>query len=521
MSYPKQVIKIRPTGGIANDLPAFEVAPEFYTSGDNVHFRSTFAERTTGHASIYETMQTEVRSLLNLQSGGLNYWLYNGIDSSYAVTVATHSDITLAAGLSSVTGANQWTTGLLNGVPFACNGIDPPMTWDFNPANPMTALANFPASASCYSMRPFKYFLIALNMSEAGGTYPEKLIWSNSAEPGALPSAWTAAATNDAGSAILAETPGKIIDGATLRASFVIGKEHSCYVMDYVGGINVFNFRKLFETTGFLTRNCAVDVNGQLLIVADGDVILTDGNTTQSVIDNKMRRFLFNQLDQDNYQATHVIRYQKENEVWVCFPSSGNSFCDLALIWDSQAGTWGVRDLPGASCSAIGLINDAAESSFIDDQPQVIDTDHSLIDQQSYNLTGDNMVQGIPDDGTPTDSLMLEIDSGTDFNGTAIAASLRRDSMDFGEPNRFKFIKRVIPHVKAVDGTVITVRVGTQVDSQGSTAWTSSQNFTVGTTRHIDVTTQGKYISFEFTTSAGSKWVLPGWDVEYELRGYY
>ena len=46
MSYPKKIVKVRPLGGIVNDLPAFEVAPEFYTSGRNVHLRASFAERT-------------------------------------------------------------------------------------------------------------------------------------------------------------------------------------------------------------------------------------------------------------------------------------------------------------------------------------------------------------------------------------------------------------------------------------------------------------------------------------------
>ncbi len=61
MSYPKKIVKVRPLGGIVNDIPAFEVAPQFYTSGNNMHFRGSFAERTKGEAKVYSIENTGVQ----------------------------------------------------------------------------------------------------------------------------------------------------------------------------------------------------------------------------------------------------------------------------------------------------------------------------------------------------------------------------------------------------------------------------------------------------------------------------
>ena len=178
MSYPKNIVKVRPIGGIVNDLPAAEVSDNFYPFGQNMHFRSGFAERTKGHAEVYPNILTKLRNISNTQVAGVNYWLYHGTDKSSVVTGSTHTDITKAAGLTGTTAANKITSGLLNGVHFMNNGIDAPMFWDGTPANPMTVLTGWPASTTCKAMRAFKFHLFAMDMSKTAGEFEMQLLWS-------------------------------------------------------------------------------------------------------------------------------------------------------------------------------------------------------------------------------------------------------------------------------------------------------------------------------------------------------
>lgn len=521
MSYPKKILKFRPSKGLVNDLPAAEVAPDFWTNGANVHFRDGFGLRTQGHAQVYTGLQSTLRGIQNVVAGGTNYWLYYGTNKIYAVETTNHTDIT-PSGISTVTDVNQWTLSLLNGIPIACNGVDAPYYWDLSTGSDFAELPNWPSGYVAGGVRAHRYNLFAFDVTTGSGDFPMQVLWSNSALPGAIPQAWTAAATNDAGDNSLSETPGKIVDALGLRSSLVLYKQHSCYAADYVKGNNVYEFRKLFVTAGTLGKNCAVDVNGVHYILADGDVLATDGSTAQSLIDKRMRNWLFNQIDQSNFHAAFVISYPSANEVWVCFPTSGNTFCDAALIIDTDTGNaLGVRDLPAISCAATGIINDNAESQFYDDQAYTFDSAHFLFNQQTYTEAADALVLGAPNDGTPTSSKLFQVDSGSDFGGTAIAANLARHYLDFDEPNRVKLIRRLIPHVVATDGVAIICKVGSSMTSTGSITWQSEQTFTVGTTEYLDFLVQGKFISVEMRSSGGEPWTIPGFDLEGELRGYY
>lgn len=521
MSYPKKIIKLRPTGGLAADLPPYEVGENFYTRGLNVHFRENYAERARGHTQVYDNLSDDVRHILNAPDGTDNYWLYFGVDSIYALETTNHDDITPGGGLTAVA-LNQWTAGLINGVPFANNGQDAPLFWDFNVANPMATLTDWPANTICGAMRAHRYNLFALNVSDAGGDYPSKVMWSASAPAGAIPSSWTAAATNDAGDAELSETPGGIIDAMNLRGSLLIYKQHSAYKADYIGGNSVYRFSPLFITAGMLAKNCAAEIDGLHYLLTDGDVVVTDGNQINSVIDSRMRQFIFNQIDQDNFTASFVVALPGRDEVWVCFPSAGADFCDLALIIDSSRGyPLGIRELPQITHAAIGVVDVSATSQVWDNDSEIWDADSTRWNEQNYETEIiKSLVLAQTDDATPSGKL-LHVDSGLTFDGSHIEAFIGKHSMAFDEPNRVKFVRRIIPHVTAVVGTVIYVRVGSQMSSEDEITWADEIAFTVGTSIDVPAFIVGKFISVEFRSEGEETWQLAGFDVEGEVRGYY
>ena len=370
-------------------------------------------------------------------------------------------------------------------------------------------------------MRAFKFHLFAMDISKPAGEFPMQVLWSSAAAPGTIPASWTPAATNEAGDVELSQTSGPVIDGLPLRSSFMFYKQHSAYIADYVGGNNIFNFRRAFITSGVLTRNCIAEYRGRHFVVTDGDVILTDGSVSESIVDNRMRKFLFDQLDQTNFEHTFVVAFPKHNEIWICFPSAGSTFCDLAMIWDGVANAWGVRDIPDITHAAVGIVSDTSVSEAWNDDSGTWDTDTTTWNQQNFSNADDRLVLAKPNDGTPTSSKLLEVDSSLKFDGTNISALIGKYSMTFDDPNRVKFLRRVIPHIQAVDGTVVKVRVGSQMVNNDSITWSAEVTFTVGTDMHVDTFAQGKFLSFEFRSDGEGKWTMTGFDVEAELRGYH
>ena len=323
MSYPKRLLRLRPRRGAASDLPGWSNPPDTIDQAVNLIFRQGVAERADGSAAVYDPPSVAPYILRNVQIAGVNYWVYCGATASYVVTGSTHTLITHASGQSSQTNINKLSLELLNQVPIFNNAIDEPMYWDGQVSSDFVDLPGWTSTESCQVLVPHRFHLFALGIDGPAGNFPEQIKWSDAAAPGTVPASWTPSATNEAGSAIIADTPGPLISGLNLRASLAIYKQGSTHIADYVGGEEVFQIRTLFTQAGALTRHSVVDVNGQHLMVTDGDIVLHDGSQIRSIVQNRRRRFLFNQLDQDNFDNLFCVYWRRKNEVWVCFPEAG------------------------------------------------------------------------------------------------------------------------------------------------------------------------------------------------------
>ena len=216
MSYPKQTLQLRPTGGFVSDTPAHEVGPNHYTLMTNVEMRSGFPTRILGSRSVYQTALAtaapgQLMHAINCTNSGTNYWLlFEDDGTAWAIesTNATQIDNSL---LQAVTNPSEHSSALLNGVPVYSNGADEPVYWAG--ANLVT-LTDWTATETCQFLTVFKYHIFALDISGPGGTFPSLLRWSDAAEPGTIPSEWTPSASNEAGDVELSDSPGALLTAA-------------------------------------------------------------------------------------------------------------------------------------------------------------------------------------------------------------------------------------------------------------------------------------------------------------------
>ena len=188
--------------GIIYDLTPDRVDPDTLNAGSNVIFRDGIASRIKGHGQVFGTplfALEDLQYLLNTRTELNNYWLYPTGDSIGVYNGSNHFDIS-PVGMSAVSLYNQWTGGNLNGVPILNNKKNNPVYWDLNTGNAMIDLPGWPAGTKAESVRPFKYHLIAMNITDPGGIFGEALLWSSAAEPGTIPQSWTPLASNEAGS---------------------------------------------------------------------------------------------------------------------------------------------------------------------------------------------------------------------------------------------------------------------------------------------------------------------------------
>jgi len=512
MSYPKQTVSLRPTRGFISDVPAHEVGPDFFTLMDNVIVRGGFTQRIPGSRSVYGTALAtaapgQLMHALNVENSGTNYWLLFEEDGTAWYIEGANATQCDNALLQTVNNPVDFSSSVLNGVPIINNGADEPVFWA-GPGN-LATLTDWTATESCGFITCFLYHIFALDISGPGGDFNNLVKWSDAAEPGTIPDSWTPAAGNEAGDVELADSPGGLICAYPMRDSLMIYKRSATYQAVYVGGNNVYNFRKVQSTSGALTRRSVCDVNGMHLVVSDGDIVLTDGSSRRSLGEARVKDWFFNQLDQSNYPNTFCAYNRAEHEVIIGFPASGSEFCNTALVYNVELDSFGVRDLPNLTHAPVGFVNDQAESNTWADRTEFWADAVGAWASSTLAAARDSMVFIHTD----------EMDQQDVDDAETVSATLAKYSMDFGDSARVKFLRRIHLQAAAQYGS-LTFRAGGQMSPNDTITWSSAVTVT-DPEQVVNLFAQGRYISIEVTSNGSDVWKITGLDLELEMRGYF
>lgn len=497
--------------GVNRDLSVHELPPNAWTDAQNIRFLDGFAYQYYGHGEVYNSPAFTPQHVLPATVNGNKYWIYASAGKTFAVTnsggVTTYTDITHVTPRTGV--VNNWTSTLLSGIPILNSGdtTHVPMSWDLNLANKFVNLANWPANTYCRSIRAYKNYLVALNITKTTTNYPFMVKWSHPADPGSVPITWDQTdATKDAGEFDLAEGADTIVDGLQLRDSFMIYKEQSVWRMDFTGGPFVFRFSKVLGTSGALNRNCIVEMDGQHLVLTGSDVIVHDGQTATSVLDKMSRRFLFRNIDVASQNLCFVFKNPFFNEVFVCYPSIGATACDKAMVWNYKDNTVSFRDLPNINHANFGAVDNSLGGTWA--------SDSAPWDSDLSSWNGPDYVPGTARCilAANTTKLFL-MDATTTFDGVIPSAYMERRGLSLGAPDKIKTIRGIRPRITGNVGSTVVIKVGATNDPYQEPTYTTMTH-TIGSTVANDCFVSGRYIAIRFETGTAYEWRLDSYDID-------
>lgn len=510
---PKVTIPLLGSVGVIQDIPPQELPPSALTSVSNMRMRDGAAERIAGDRQIFDAPTITPYGLMLYRTATDLFLVHLGLTKAFVDSSTGRTEITGTA----FTGAayDRWTGGVLNGVLVVNNGVDKPQFWGGNILNNLATLTNWNVNWTCKVMRPFRNYLVALDVTKSGTRYPHMVKWSSAADPGTVPASWDE--TNpavDAGEVDLAETTDAMVDALPLGDSLIIYKSSSMYAMTYIGGQFIFSFRRLPGEQGMLAPNCGAIVPTGHVVMTAGDVVLVDGQSAQSILTGKMRKWLFSNLDSNYYARSFVVSNPQLNEVWVCFPATGSEVCSKALIWNWKDNTLTVRDLDAATCAASGQFTYASSNPWSTNTynwnttPTVWNNSDIPLSQASLLL------------GTSAPKLLVA-DVDTQFHGVAFSASMERTGLTFDDPDRVKLLRSMVPRIDGVTGQTIYLQAGGAMDAEATYTWSAPVAYTIGTTREATVMATGRFLAFRVYSATNYNWRIRSMDVDVRPMGLY
>lgn len=512
------------SAGIIRDLPDHLLPPEVWSFGQNVRFRDNKAVKFTGHKKVWHPPSVSPYWGLSIPTATTHFWLYASLKKAYALTGGVHTDITRLSGDYNATETGLWNGGVLGGVPVINNGIDVPQMWiPVGAGQRLQNLSNWPGTLRAKTVRPYKSFLIALNISKSGTAFPHMVKWSHPADPGSVPISWDETdPTKDAGETDLSDAQAGIIqDGLELRDAFIIYKDSSTWGMQFTGGIAVMRFYPIFKQSGILSNHCMCftpDGAGHFVKTQD-DLIVHDGQNVQSVSDKRWRRFI--QKDMDGSQTSKAFCFvnRKARECWFCYPEVGAPWASKALVWNVTDNALGIRDLSNISFIAPGIVDEVEADDTWDADPDIWEVDTTIWDDRVFNTFSNEGLSF-----NPVAVELSKIDTSEQFSGTNFKSVAQRTGLAIAGKNRQgepvidiqsrKFLKRIWPRVK---GGPIDIRVGGQEEIGGVISWMPSQTFNPATQQYLDVCVNARLLAIEFSSMANISWEVEGYDLEVEV----
>lgn len=500
--------------GLVVDQPAQELPVNAWSRVQNIRFRGGKAERVGGHASIFDTPSVTPYFLIPYQVSGYRYWIHCGTAAIYADDGTTRTNITGTAPTG--TSADRWTGAVLNGALMLNNGVDDPMYW--LGTGTLATLTGWNTAWKCKSLGAYKAYAVAWNITKSGTNYPHMVKWSHAADPGTIPTSWDETdGTKDAGELDLAETTDLAVDQLLLGDANILYKERSMYSMRWIGGTQIFEFRRIPGNYGMLTRGCAAVTPKGHVVLANGDVVIHDGVTEpQSLINDRLRSWLFTtQIDSTAYEECFVVANPSKSEVWICYPEVGESICTQALIWNWDSNTFGLRDLPNVTHAASGVIDYSLADTFDSGGTETFDDDTIAFNQDEYAPTESRILMA------STAPAIYIGDTGSTFADSDVSAVLERTGIAFDVPEMNKLIRAMYPRIEAPAGTDLYITFGGSMDAEVSPTWGERIPYVVGATYKADGFGGGRFLALRIESEGGPKWAMRSYSLDIVNRGLY
>jgi hypothetical protein len=513
--------------GVIKDVPAYQLPPEAFSLIEGMRMTDRGIARMKGWEQIFGTPGVAPYFAMPVATAAQVFWLYLGLQKAYVFDGTSHTNITRQSAGVDVNYTHQSAAEIngtmLGSIPIINNGTDIPQYWPSPTiATKLANLSNWPANYKAKVIRALGSFLIAGGITTATENRPHRILWSHPADPGTIPVSWDVAdTTRDAGDKELADTESGVIQELRpLQGQMYVYKGTSTWRGRFVGGREIFDFSTFLDTSGALAPRCVTTTSDgkRHVVLTQDDLIWHNGNQVESILDEKARQALFDEIDTNNFGSSFLFPNPAFKEVWVCYPGAGQVVPNRALIWNEKYNAITEWDID-FQWATTGEVEAPSEEDWeaTEEDWEVDSGPWSEILRRKVILCN------------PVNTKFHMLDKGLTKDGVAFAGTLQREGLSVLGRKRsgewivdhqsFKHLQRLWPKIQ---GGPIRVRTGVQTVVDGPVTWGAYKTFNPATDVFVDGNlASGRANAIEYSTTDSVDWRIDGYKAEISQEGEF
>ena len=514
------------TVGLIKDVGGHHLPFTAWTDSRNVRYVGPYVEKVPGYSSV-QSATVPPYFVSTFPSALQTFHVYAGLEKVYAFIGTQTAEITRVSDDYNGGANDFWNAAIFGGILLLNNGVDVPQVWDPpSLSQVLVDLPNWPASTTAKILRAFKNYLIAIDVTKIAGQDRRLVKWSSSASIG-VPTSWDETdPTVEAGEQTLPEGQDALIDCLPLGDVNVVYGESSTWAMILASIPFVFDFRKIFPTSGILAQGCACNLGpplGMHFVVTLNDCIVHNGQSFESLFEARMKDWFFDSINPMARELTRTVVNRKQKEVWILFPFEDSTVLNRALVWNWVHNTWHLRDIPqGRSAVEVPL-----EVSSDDAWGQATGTWSSDTTTWGSAAAARAALNSLLI-GDLVGNKILLVDNSLQADGEDFVAYVERKGLDatlgregaFHDPQHTRMGLAVFPQIEGSASITFTVKLGHHDTPEGEITWDSEGTWSPGDEKvEPDLTATGRYLAIRFEESSDLPWRAYGFELDQVVLG--